>query len=356
MSTLAAERPAGAGAPAARSGRLTRRALGLLAGAAVILVLCGLSLAVGTRTIPPAEVWSAVTAYDPADTDHLVVIELRLPRTLLGLLVGAALGLSGAVMQGVTRNPLADPGILGVNAGAALFVVVGHLRLRRRLDPRLRLVRLRRRRRGRRPGLRRRRRSAGRARPRSSSPSPGPPSVPRSPPSPPRSCCWTRPTFDAVPVLAGRRAGRPRPGHRRPDRCPSCSSAARSSLLLGRSLNTLALGDDVARGLGATCVLARGASRRVAVVLLCGAATAACGPIGFVGLTVPHVARLITGPDYRWILPYAMLLGADPAAGRRRDRPGDRPARARSRSRVVTALLGAPVFIALVRRQKLAEL
>ena len=70
-------------------------------------------------------VWDAIVHYDPANTDHLVIRELRLPRTILGVLVGATLGLAGAVMQGVTRNPLADPGILGVNAGAALLVVIG---------------------------------------------------------------------------------------------------------------------------------------------------------------------------------------------------------------------------------------
>ena len=352
MSTLAAERPAGAGAPAARSGRLTRRALGLLAGAAVILVLCGLSLAVGTRTIPPAEVWSAVTAYDPADTDHLVVIELRLPRTLLGLLVGAALGLSGAVMQGVTRNPLADPGILGVNSGAALFVVVaisvfgvssilGYVwfafagaavaavvvysvaALGREGATPVKLA------------------LAGAA------------------VSAAFAAVTTafllldQATFDAfrfwqVGALAGRDLGIA--GRIAPFLLVGCAV----SLLLGRSLNTLSLGDDVARGLGANVLLARGVAAGT-VVLLCGAATAACGPIGFVGLTVPHVARMITGPDYRWILPYAMLLApilllsAD-VIGRVIARPGE------IQVAVVTAFLGAPVFIALVRRKKLAEL
>ena len=89
-------------------------------------------------------VWSAITAFDPTNTDHLVIMELRLPRTILGLLVGAALGLAGAVMQGVTRNPLADPGILGVNAGAALFVVIAISVFGITSVDRLRLVRLRR--------------------------------------------------------------------------------------------------------------------------------------------------------------------------------------------------------------------
>jgi iron complex transport system permease protein len=97
---------------------------GLLACAAAVVLLCFLSMAIGTRTIPIGTVWDAIAQHDPSNTDHLVVMELRLPRTILGLLVGASLGLAGGVMQGVTRNPLADPGILGVNSGAALFVVI----------------------------------------------------------------------------------------------------------------------------------------------------------------------------------------------------------------------------------------
>jgi len=105
-------------------GRRSTRIAGLMVSLLVVAVLCFLSLAVGTRSIAVSAVWDAITAYDTFDTDHLVIRQLRLPRTLLGVLVGASLGLAGAVMQGVARNPLADPGILGVNAGAALFVVV----------------------------------------------------------------------------------------------------------------------------------------------------------------------------------------------------------------------------------------
>ena len=102
---------------------------------------------------------------------------------------------------------------------------------------------------------------------------------------------------------------------------------------VGSGLNTLALGDDIARGLGQRVAVVRAVSA-VAVVLLCGAATAAAGPIAFVGLTVPHVARAICGPDYRWILPWSMvlaptlLLGAD-VIGRVVARPGETPSRHR---------------------------
>jgi iron complex transport system permease protein len=126
------------------------------------------------------------------------------------------------------------------------------------------------------------------------------------------------------------------------------------ALLSARSLNTLSLGDDVARSLGQRVHLARGLSA-LSVVVLCGAATAAAGPIVFVGLTVPHVARAICGPDYRWILPWSLvlaptlLLAAD-VIGRVIARPGE------VQVGIVTAFLGAPFFIALVRRRKLADL
>jgi iron complex transport system permease protein len=126
------------------------------------------------------------------------------------------------------------------------------------------------------------------------------------------------------------------------------------ALASGRVLNALALGDDVARSLGQKVGLARAFSA-ASVVLLVGAAVAAAGPIGFVGLTVPHVARAITGPDYRWVLPYSavlapiLLLGSD-VIGRVIARPGE------VQVGIVTALVGAPFFIALVRRRKLAEL
>jgi iron complex transport system permease protein len=122
----------------------------------------------------------------------------------------------------------------------------------------------------------------------------------------------------------------------------------------GPMLNGLALGDDVARGLGQRIGLSRVVGA-VAIVLLCGSATAAAGPIAFVGLAVPHVARVITGPDYRWVIPYSivlapvLLLGSD-IIGRIVARPGE------VQVGIITAVIGAPVFISLVRRRKMAEL
>ena len=332
--------------------RASSRALGLLGCAAVVAILCFLSLAIGARVTPLGAVWDAIFHYDQANTDHLVIRELRLPRTILGVLVGATLGMAGAVMQGVTRNPLADPGILGVNAGAALLVVIGIsvfgvtsilgyvwfafagaavasvvvysvAALGREGATPVKLA------------------LAGAA----LSAAFGAVTT--------AMLLLDQATFDqfrfwAVGSLAGR------------DMtivvqvAPFLIAGCLLALCLGRVLNTLSLGEDVARGLGANVVLSRAVSA-AAVVLLCGAATAACGPIGFVGLTIPHVARMIVGPDYRWALPYSMtlapilLLAAD-IVGRVIARPGE------VQVGIVTALIGAPVFITLVRRRKLAEL
>lgn len=126
------------------------------------------------------------------------------------------------------------------------------------------------------------------------------------------------------------------------------------ALALARPLNAMEMGDDTAKALGANLNRTRVLSMLAATVL-CGAATAACGPIVFVGLMVPHVVRSFTGPDLRWILPYAavlspvLLLGAD-VLGRTVTRPAE------LQVGIVTAILGGPVFIFLVRRRRTAQL
>ena len=334
-----------------RRGR-SKRVIGLVAALAVVALLCFLSMAIGTRVTSLSTVWQAIWNYDPSNTDHLVIMELRLPRTVLGLLVGASLGLAGAVMQGVTRNPLADPGILGVDAGAAMCVVIaiavfnvtsvlGYVwfaffgagvaavvvysiaSLGREGATPIKLA------------LGGAAVSAALA------------SVTTT------FLLMNQSTLDQfrfwqVGALAGRDLTVA--SQVAPFLILGCCLA----LTLGRVLNTLSLGEDVARGLGANLVASRVLSA-LAIVLLCGGATAACGPIGFVGLTIPHVARMIVGPDYRWALPYSMvlapilLLSAD-IIGRVIARPGE------VQVGIVTAVIGAPVFIALVRRRRLAEL
>lgn len=126
------------------------------------------------------------------------------------------------------------------------------------------------------------------------------------------------------------------------------------SLASARGLNALALGDDLATGLGQHVARTR-LLAALGAVLLCGAATAAAGPIGFVGLVVPHLVRLLTGPDNRWVLPLSALIGAAlvtlaDVTGRLVARPEDMEVG------IVTAVIGAPVFIAVARRQKVREL
>ncbi len=328
------------------------KGLGLLLATGLLVAVCFASIAYGSKPIPLGTVWDAFWSFDDSLNDHLIIRSLRIPRTGIGLAVGAALGLAGAVMQGVTRNPLADPGILGIEAGAALAVVIGIYSfgigsltgyvwfafvgaavasvvvytlgsLGRGGATPVKLA------------------LAGAALA----------SLLGSFTS--AILILDVATLDqfrfwVVGSLAGRDA--------------AVASQVLPFLLVGvvlalasaRSLNALALGDDMARSLGQRVQLARALSA-LAVVVLCGSAVAAAGPIGFVGLTIPHVARAICGPDYRWVLPWSMvlgpilLLGAD-IVGRIVARPGE------LQVGIVTALIGAPFFIALVRRRKLAEL
>jgi iron complex transport system permease protein len=328
------------------------RALGLLlAGCAVVLVGL-LSLAVGSRSIPLGTVIEALTSPDPAAQDHATVRELRVPRTLIGLMVGVALGLTGALLQGLTRNPLADPAILGISAGAALAAacavlllgvasVYGYVWFA----------------------------FAGAAAAGAAVYAIG--SIGRGGTSPVKlalagavlTALLTSLTSLILLVdlatlnvlrfwLVGSLAGRD--GSVARQVAPFIGVGVVVALARGRSLNALALGDDVARSLGVRLGRAR-AVAGLSAVGLAGAATAAAGPIAFVSLAVPHVARAITGPDYRWILPYSaalaplLLVGAD-VLGRVIAPSGE------IQVGVVTVLLGAPFFVALVRRRKVAEL
>lgn len=328
-----------------------KRAAWLLAAVVVLAVLAGASLAVGARGLPLATVWEALTQFDPANGDHAVV-HARIPRTILGLLAGGALGLAGAAMQGVARNPLADPGIMGVNAGAALSVVTGIYvfgisslsgyiwfafigaavaavvvyfiaSLGRDGATPVKLA------------------LAGAAL------NAGLYSLMSV------VLVSSQDTLDKfrfwqVGGIAGRDWSVVLSG------LPFLLAGAVVVLLTGRILNSLALGDDIARGLGQRVGLAR-ALTALGIVLLCGSATAMAGPIAFVGLVVPHAVRILTGPDYRWILPFSLvaapvlLLAAD-IAGRVVLLPGEVPAG------IMTALIGAPVFVWLVRRGKGAGL
>ncbi|MEO8698351.1 MAG: iron chelate uptake ABC transporter family permease subunit [Acidimicrobiales bacterium] len=316
----------------------------------MLVVLC--SIAVGSKPIPFSTVLDALFHYDASSNDHLIVRSLRIPRTLVGVMVGVALGLAGAVMQGVARNPLADPGILGVEAGASLFVVVAIYSFG--ISSLIGYVWFA---------------FAGAAITSVVVYSLG--SLGREGATPVKLALagaaitaflgsittaillidvatLDQFRFWAVGSLSGRN------GTIATQLAPFIIVGTVMALASGRMLNAMALGDDVARSLGQRVGLARLFSA-ASIVLLVGAATAAAGPIAFIGLTVPHIARSITGPDYRWVLPYSaalapiLLLGSD-IIGRIIARPAE------LQVGIVTALVGSPFFVALVRRRKIAEL
>ncbi|MDI1461641.1 iron chelate uptake ABC transporter family permease subunit [Catellatospora sp. KI3] len=330
--------------PAVRS---RRRLAGLLLCLLALAAVCLLSITIGTRNIAPHTVWDAFA--HPVDSDDQTIVrELRLPRTVLGLLAGAALGVCGALIQAVTRNPLADTQVLGVNSGASLFVVVaiglfgltsiwayvwfafagvavalvlvyalGSAGSGGATPVRLTLA-----------GV-----ALGAVMDGISS-----------------GIRMVRPrAFDYLRFWdVGTLTGRPMPI------AATVAVFILAGLVLAavaaRSLNAVALGDDLARSLGTSVTRTR-VLTVAAVMLLAGGATAAVGPIGFVGLMVPHAVRWFTGPDQRWIMAYTavaapvLLLAAD-VVGRVVIRPGE------LRSGIVTALIGAPVLILLVRRAK----
>ncbi|AOR35152.1 iron ABC transporter permease [Streptomyces fodineus] len=328
--------------------RQEAKALGLLLSAVILVLVALASIAIGAKSLSLDQVWHGL--FHDTGTYGDVVVDERLARTLLGLLAGAALGLSGAVLQALTRNPLADPGLLGINAGASAAVVTAITYLgvtsltgyvwfaflgaaavgalvwflgggRGATPVRLAL--------------------AGTA-----------------------ISAALYGYLQAVMIMDDAALGKMRFWT-----VGSLASATHSTILqvlpflaagvllalgLARPLNAVAMGDDTARALGAHLGRTR-ALAMLAATVLSGAATAACGPIVFVGLMVPHVVRSFTGPDLRWILPYAtvlspvLLLGAD-VAGRVVARPSE------LQVGIVTAIIGGPVFIFLVRRRRTAQL
>ncbi|MFJ6393425.1 FecCD family ABC transporter permease [Streptomyces sp. NPDC091972] len=324
------------------------RVLGLLVSVVILALVATASIAVGAKGLSVEQVWHGLFQDTGSYAD--VVVADRLSRTVLGLLAGAALGLSGAVLQALTRNPLADPGLLGINAGASAAVVTaitffgvtslsGYVWFA----------------------------FAGAA------------AV--------GALVWfLGGSRGATPVrlaLAGTAISAALYGYLQAVMITddqalnkmrfwtvgSLSSADNSTILqvlpflatgsllalgLARPLNAMEMGDDTAKALGANLNRTR-ALAMLSATVLCGAATAACGPIVFVGLMVPHIVRSFTGPDLRWILPYAtvlspvLLLGSD-VIGRIVARPAE------LQVGIVTAIIGGPVFIFLVRRRRTAQL
>lgn len=318
---------------------------GLALGCGLLLLTMLFSIAFGAADIAPADVWAAVFAFDDTSTNHLIIRTLRVPRAVIAALVGAALAVAGAMMQGLTRNPLADTGILGIETGAALGVVlavfflnIGTLTLYALFafaGASLTAVAV--------YGLG----SMGRG-----GPTPLKITVAGAALTALLASLTTgvlifnQRTLDEVRFwLAGSVAGRDLSLLFQVS--PYLLGGLVLALALGRQITTISLGDDVAKGLGQRTGWVKVLSA-VAVVMLAGGSVAVAGPIGFVGLVIPHMVRFLVGVDYRWVLPYTALAGAlflilSDVAARMLLRPVELPIG------VMTALIGGPVFIYLVR-------
>lgn len=337
------------------SGTRRIRSLSLAVLVGSLIVLCVLSVAIGTRSVSWADIISALHAsMSGSQTDSIdqAAVAMRIPRTLLALLAGAALGLAGAVMQGVTRNPLADPSILGINMGASLAVVVGIVWFNIASSNAYILAAIL----G--GGI-----SAvfvyvigslgrGGATPLKLALAGAATSVAFSS----LVIAVVLPRNDIAGGIRSWQIGGV--GGATFDRMlpvlPFLAVGFILCMLSARKLNSLALGDELAAGLGENVVVTR-AVAALGAVILCGATTAICGPIGFLGLVVPHMCRLLVGVDHRWLLPFSavggacLLLAAD-IVGRIIARPSELDVG------IITAFVGAPVFIWIVRRQRVREL
>lgn len=321
------------------------RRLGAFSGLALLLALGFFSLYFGARPIAPEVIWQALTQFDPHNSEHLLVRYLRLPRTLLAVVIGAALGAAGVIMQTLTRNPLADPGLLGVNAGATLAIVLS-IALFNVTDT--------------------------------------------------FSTLWFGVAGAAVVSVAVFLVGGL--GGNNPVKIVLAGAALTIVLLSltqliiinsetetfdrfrhwvigslqGRGFDVLLpvatlVGTGLAlalasskmldmAALGADTGLALGVNPRwlvvmsaVIIVILTGAATAAAGPMVFVGLTAPHFARAIAGLEHRALLPWAMLFSATlvllaDILGRIIGFPGEISVG------IMVALIGGPFFVLLVKR------
>nr|WP_209067139.1 iron ABC transporter permease [Arthrobacter pigmenti] len=326
------------------------RGVALVALIGLLAVICAASIAFGSREVGAADIWAGLTG--STDGMDQAAVAKRIPRTFLAAVAGAALAVSGLVMQGITRNPLADPGILGVNAGASLAVVTGIAWF----------------------GL-----------------------------ASPEGYIWTAIAGAAVAATFVWLVGSLGRGGATPLKLTLAGAATAAALVsfvtavvlprpdisenvvswqiggvggatdegllrllpflavgtlicagTARGLNMLGLGDDLASGLGEHVTRTRLIAAAGGVVL-CGATTAVTGPIAFIGLVVPHFCRLIVGVDHRWLMPFsalggACLLVAADVVGRVVAPPSEVDVG------IITALLGAPVFIAVVRQRRMREL
>ncbi|MDU6109263.1 MAG: Fe(3+)-siderophore ABC transporter permease [Klebsiella pneumoniae] len=279
----------------------------------LLALTAALSLTIGAKSLPIGTVFTAFSGTCQS-ADCTIVLDARLPRTLAGLLAGVALGLAGALMQTLTRNPLADPGLLGVNSGASFAIVLGAA-LFGITSPQEQLL---------------------------------------------LAFCGAL-CASLLVAFTGSQGG----GQLSPVRL-TLAGVALAAVLEGLSNGIALLNPDVydqlrfwqAGSLDIRTlqtlkivllpVVVAGIAA-IVITVLCGSATAVVGPIAFIGLMMPHMARWLVGADHRWSLPVTLL--ATPALLLFADVIGRLLVPGELRVSVVSAFLGAPVLIWLVRRQ-----
>jgi len=325
---------------------VNRKWLGIVIGFLLVMMLMVASVVYGLTSITWATAWRAFTQFDGSNA-HIIIIENRVPRALIGAAVGASLAVAGALMQAITRNPLASPSILGVNAGASFVIVIavtffsvsslttfswlaflgaafasilvyvlGSLG-REGLTP-MKLT------------------LAGAAMAAMFS------SLTQG-----MLVLNEKALEDVLFWLAGSIEGRSLAMLY--SVLPYIGIGLIGALLISTKINTLVIGEDVAKGLGQRTLLVK-AGAALFIVFLAGGSVAVAGPIGFIGIVVPHVARFFTGPDYRWVIPYSAILGAilllsADIAARYVILPLEAPVG------VLTAVIGTPFFIYIARRE-----
>lgn len=314
--------------------------------AVLLLLLCLIwSITLGAADITPSVVYDALFDFDHSEFDHLIIQTVRLPRVLAGALVGAGLAVAGAIMQGLTRNPLADSGILGINAGAAFAVVMTVYLLG---NPPLTVYAT----------------AAMIGAAIAAVIVYGLGSMGHGGVTPLRltlagviltafvSALTTailigdQETLDQIRFwTAGSLAGRDM--KLLMQAAPIVLIGIAGSIIISRQVTTISLGEDVAKGLGQNTLIVK-CIAAVIVISLAGGSVALAGPIGFVGLVAPHITRFIVGVDYRWIIPYSAILGAvmvivADAGARVVLRPQELPVG------ITMAFIGAPFFIYLAR-------
>ncbi|MGN7453560.1 FecCD family ABC transporter permease [Paenibacillus pasadenensis] len=322
------------------------KAAGLALGALLLLGCLLLSLAYGFTAIPVKDVVRSFLHFDESSNAHIIVQTSRVPRALTAAAVGACLAVSGTLIQGLTRNPLADASILGINYGASFAIVLAVTLLSVSSLPLLTLLSF-----------------SGAAIAAAAVYALG--SLGKDGLTPLKIILagaalgalfssFTQGMLvldeqglnEVIFWLTGSVAGRSFDMLKAVLPVMGCGWAG--SLLLARHMNVLTMGDDAAQGLGQRTAFVKLGTGLV-IVALAGSSVAVAGPIGFIGLVIPVIARFFSGNDYRWMVPYSAVLGAilvvaADVAGRFIIQPEELPVG------VMTAMIGIPAFIAIARK------